>query len=140
MMWVYAVLATAAFLALLGLRARRAREFEEARAIARDLIPEIRAAMASCEPAGAPVASHKFVLVRERIPRVLSKEAAYAVEAFYQSVEAYAAASREMFTAFQKDSPLSLGDKVRAKDRRDRCLKDVYYSGEGALERLSSLG
>ncbi|HJS73190.1 MAG TPA: hypothetical protein VJ921_02800 [Vicinamibacteria bacterium] len=139
-MWVYAVLAAAGGLALVGLRARRARRIEEARAIARDLIPEIRATMASCEPGGAPVASGRFALVRERIPRILSKEAAYAVEAFYRSVEAHADASREMFAAFGGDSSLSLGDKVRAKDRRDRCLKDVYYSGEGALERLSSLG
>jgi hypothetical protein len=44
-----------------------------------------------------------------------------------------------MTAAFTAESDLSLGDRIRAKDRRDRCLKDVYYTGEGALERLQKI-
>jgi hypothetical protein len=133
MMWIYAALAASSAAILLVLRARRV---GEARTLARGLIPEIRALMASCE-AGAPLARDSSASVRASA--ILSKEAAYAVAAFYDSVDEYADASREMLAAFEKDSTLSLGDKVRAKDRRDRSLKDVYYSGEGALERLSKL-
>lgn len=80
--------------------------------------------------------SGRFSLARERLPRVFSKEALFAVETFYQCVDAYARASTEMSAAFSRESDLSLGERIRAKDRRDRCLKDVYYSGEGALEHL----
>jgi len=96
--------------------------------------------MASCDPAGpsggVPLEGGRFARVRERLPELLPKEALFAVETFYQSVDAYARASIEMTAAFSSASELSLGDRIRAKDRRDRCLKDVYYSGEGALERL----
>jgi hypothetical protein len=44
-----------------------------------------------------------------------------------------------MAAAFATDSERSLGDRVRAKDRRDRCLKDVHYAGEAALQRLRIL-
>jgi hypothetical protein len=135
-MRVYAV-AAAAVVLLLVLRVRRTRRIAKARELARGLIPEIRTLMASCEGGGAPAAGDPPA--RERLSTTLSKEAAFAVEAFYQSVDEYADASREMFAAFADESELSLGDKVRAKDRRDRTLKDVYYSGEGALERLKKL-
>jgi hypothetical protein len=133
-------LVVAAGLARLWLRRKRARRIEEARIVVRDLLPEIRAVMASCDPAGAtgavPVFASRFALVRQRLPRILAKEPLFAVETFYQCVDAYAAASDEMTAAFAPESDLSLGDRIRAKDRRDRCLKDVYYAGEAALERL----
>ncbi len=141
-MWVYAVLAAAALVFLVLLR-RRARRIEKARNLARDLLTEIRTVMSSCDPSGesrgAPIAADRYALARERLKGILPKEAAFAVEAFYHSVDEYADASREVSAAFASESVLSLGDKVRAKDRRDRSLKDVYYSGEGALERLEKL-
>jgi hypothetical protein len=122
----------------------RSRKRDEARSVVRELLPEIRAVMTSCDPAGpsggAPMEGGRFAESRERLPAILPKEALFAVETFYQCVEAYARSSQEMTSAFAPSSELSLGDKVRAKDRRDRCLKDVYYSGEGALERLQSIG
>jgi hypothetical protein len=123
---------------------KRGRRRDEAGSIARDLLPEIRAVMTSCDPAGpsggAPIEGGRFAESRERLRGILPQEALFAVETFYQCVEAYARSSKEMTAAFAPSSELSLGDKVRAKDRRDRCLKDVYYSGEGALERLQKIG
>jgi membrane protein YqaA with SNARE-associated domain len=116
---------------------------DEARSVARELIPEIRSTMDSCDPAGpsggSPVEGARFARVRERLPRVLAREPLFAVEAFYSSVAEYARAAEDMRAAFSKESALSLGDRIRAKDVRDRCLKDVYYSGEAALERLRKL-
>ena len=136
-------LVVAAGLVRLWLHRKRARRIEEALRIAQDLLPEIRAVMASCDPAGpaggAPIQGGRFALVRQRLPRILPKESLFAVETFYQCVEAYARASTEMIAAFSPESALSLGDRIRAKDRRDRCLKDVYYTGEGALERLQAV-
>jgi len=133
-------LVVAAGLVRLWLHRKRARSIDEARSVAQDLLPEIRAVMASCDPAGpeggSPIAGRRFALVRERVPRILPKESLFAVETFYQCIDAYARASTEMTAAFTAESDLSLGDRIRAKDRRDRCLKDVYYTGEGALERL----
>jgi hypothetical protein len=137
-------LVVAAGLARLWLRRKRARRIEEARSLAQDLLPEIRAVMASCDPAGpssgAPMEGSRFAVLRQRLPRILPKESLFAVETFYQSVEAYARASTAMTAAFAAESVLSLGDRIRAKDRRDRCLKDVYYAGEAALERLQKIG
>jgi hypothetical protein len=136
------VLAAALVAGAIGLRFRfkRARRLEEAGRVARELIPEIQAVLASCDPAGAsmkePVAGGRFALVRQRLPAILPRETLFAVETFYQSVEAYARSSEEMTAAFSDGSELSLGDRIRAKDRRDRCLKDVYYTGEAALQRL----
>ncbi len=136
-------LVVAAGLARLWLHRRRARRVEEARRVAQDLLPEIRAVIASCDPAGssggAPAARGRFALHRQRLPRTLPKESLFAVETFYQCVDAYARASEEMIAAFAAESDLSLGDRIRAKDRRDRCLKDVYYTGEAALERLQGI-
>ena len=142
MMFALAALAAALVAGALGLRfhLRRVRRLDEADRIARELIPEIRAVMASCDPAGAsmkePMPGGCFALVRRRLPSILPRESLFAVETFYQCAEAYARASEEMTAAFSAGSELSLGDRIRAKDRRDRCLKDVYYTGEAALERL----
>lgn len=136
-------LVVAAGLVRLWLHRKRARRIDEARSLAQDLLPEIRVVMASCDPTGpsggAPKEGGRFALVRQRLPRILPKESLFAVETFYQCVEAYARASTEMTAAFSAESDLSLGDRIRAKDRRDRCLKDVYYTGEGALERLQKM-
>jgi len=139
------VLALAVAGALVGFGSHRKRNQrrEEARSVAQDLLPEVRAVMASCDPAGpsggAPIEGGRFALVRQGLPRILPKESLFAVETFYQCVDAYARASTEMTAAFSPDSDLSLGDRIRAKDRRDRCLKDVYYTGEVALERLQKM-
>ena len=136
-------LVVAAGLSRLWLRRKRARRIEQAQDLARDLLPEIRAVMVSCDPAGpsggTPIQGGRFALVRQRIPRTLPKESLFAVETFYQCVDAYARASNETTAAFAAESVLSLGDRIRAKDRRDRCLKDVYYTGEAALERLQEI-
>lgn len=136
-------LVVGAGLVRLWIHRKRARRIDEARSVASDLLPEIRAVMASCDPAGpsggAPLAGGRFAVVRQRLPRVLPKESFFAVETFYQSVDVYARASTEMTAAFSQESDFSLGDRIRAKDRRDRCLKDVYYTGEGALERLQKM-
>jgi hypothetical protein len=34
-------------------------------------------------------------------------------------------------------STSSLGDRIRAKDRRDRSLKDVLFAGEAAIQSVS---
>lgn len=136
-------LVVAAGLLRLWLHRKRAQRAGEVLRLAQDLLPEIRVVMASCDPAGpsggAPMAGGRFALVRQRLPRILPKEPLFAVETFYQCVDAYARASTEMTAAFSAESELSLGDRIRAKDRRDRCLKDVYYTGEGALERLQKM-
>ena len=136
-------LVVASGLARLWLHRKRARRIDQARSLAQNLLPEIRAVMASCDPAGpsggAPIEGGRFALVRQRLPRILPKESLFAVETFYQCVDAYARASTEITAAFAAESDLSLGDRIRAKDRRDRCLKDVYYTGEGALERLQKI-
>jgi hypothetical protein len=118
-------------------RARR----EEASNVAAELVPEIRSLLSACDSAGPtggtpPPAAH-YPLVRQRLPRILRDETLFAVETFYQSIEAYRAADAEMREAFAEGSALALGDKIRAKDRRNRALKDVFYTGEAAVERLS---
>jgi hypothetical protein len=54
-------------------------------------------------------------------------------------VESYRDARVMMIEAFDEGDERSLGDRIRAKDRRDRCLKDVYYTGHGAVEKLEQL-
>lgn len=124
-------------------RRRRQKRRQEEKSIATELVPEIRAIVAGCDSResaeGAPLRATHYALLRQRLPRFLSEDTLFAVETFYQSVEAYRAASTEMGEAFAEGSGLSLGDKIRAKDRRDRCLKDVLYVGEAAVERLSKL-
>jgi hypothetical protein len=140
------LLGLALVLGLLSRYRKDRRRREEAKRIAVELVPEIRAAMAACDPKGLPtdqlVATSHFGLSRQRLPRVLNEEALFAVETFYQCVDAYQESAKAMHEAFvdrSESPPLSLGDKIRAKDRRDRCLKDVFYTGESALERLSKL-
>lgn len=115
----------------------------EAKSLAAELVPEIRAAMALCDPKSESpeesVSTSRYELLRQRLPLALDRETLFAVETFYQCVEAYAASARAMSEAFGEGTDLSLGDKIRAKDRRDRCLKDLYYAGEGALERLQKI-
>jgi hypothetical protein len=135
-----AIAVAAALAALRRIRLGRERR-EEANNVAVELIPEIRALLEACDsrlPAsGAPPPAPRYALLRQRLPRILSDEALFAVETFYQSVAAYETAENEMRHAFAEGSTLALGDKIRAKDRRDRSLKDVFYTGEMAVERLS---
>lgn len=125
----------------LGRHRRRRERREEAKHIAADLVPEIRSLLAACDSLGptrgTPPPASRYPLVRQRLPGILADETLFAVETFYQSVEAYRLAASAMREAFAEGSTLDLGDKIRAKDRRDRCLKDVFYSGEAAVERLS---
>lgn len=116
-----------------SLKAKRARE---AREVAAQLVPEIRAILDDSEArAGETPRYHQS---RSRLPRVLSPEALFAVETFYQSAEALVRASATMAEAFGGGQDTSLGDRIRAKDLRDRCMKDVYYSGEAAIQKLES--
>jgi hypothetical protein len=123
--------------------ARRRKRREEARSIAGELIPEIRAILAACESgsgdrnAAEPQAPARYRLLRQRLPRSLPAETLFAVETFYQTLDAYGSAAGEMREAFAEESERSLGDRIRAKDRRDRFLKDLYYTGQAAVERLS---
>jgi hypothetical protein len=70
---------------------------------------------------------------------VLSGEHYFAVETFYQCVESYREARALILEAFAEDDVRSLGDRIRAKDRRDRCLKDVYYTGHAAIQKLEDI-
>lgn len=106
----------------------------EAAEVARTLVPEIRAVLASLET--EPVEPLDYSRLRERLPKVLPKDALFAVETFYQCNEALHHAAQAMAAAFTEANGLSLGDRIRAKDRRDRCLKDVHYTGAAAVERL----
>jgi hypothetical protein len=118
---------------------RRARIRVEASLVASDLIPEIRAILDTTR-SGETVPASRFALARQQLPRLFREETLFAVETFYQCVEAYRDAAGAMVEVFDGESATSLGDRIRAKDRRDRCLKDVYYTGEAAIERLSNLG
>ena len=104
-------LVVAAGLVRLWLHRKRARRIDQARSLAQDLLPEIRTVMASCDPAGAsggaPIQGGRFALVRQRLPRILPKESLFAVETFYQCVDAYARASTEMTAAFSAEGELS---------------------------------
>ncbi|HXV65001.1 MAG TPA: hypothetical protein VEK15_30180 [Vicinamibacteria bacterium] len=116
-----------------GIRERSRRR--EAAEVARTLVPEIRTVLASLET--EPVEPLEYAHLRERLPRVFPKDTLFAVETFYQCNDALREASAAMAAAFTEGSELSLGDRIRAKDRRDRCLKDVHYTGAAAVERLS---
>jgi hypothetical protein len=131
-------LAIAAALAALRIARRRTQRLVEAGAVASDLIPEIRSILDATEASTLPAPS-RFTVVRQQIPRLFREETLFAVETFYQCVDAYRDASEAMKQAFDGASASSLGDRIRAKDRRDRCLKDVYYTGQAAIERLSRL-
>jgi hypothetical protein len=122
-----------------GARRRR----EQGRRLARELLPEIRSIVASADPhgstAGRPAEAVVYRHHRDELETALPSEARFAVEVFYRSVEAYGEARRAAIEAFRDDSELSLGDRIRAKDRRDRCLKDVYYTGEAAAQKLEAI-
>jgi hypothetical protein len=116
-----------------------AKRRRSARDAALELVPEVRAILASCDGGGEPEASDRFTRFRHLLPRVFSNEALFAVETFYQCVDAYREARAAMIEAFGEGTTLSLGDRIRAKDRRDRCLKDVLYTGAAALQALSRI-
>lgn len=125
---------------------RKAERLSRARDVAGELLPEIRALMDSADPTSPsegepPLASH-YQARHEQLPQVLSGESYFAVETFYQCVESYRGARASMMDAFTEGTEgedVSLGDRIRAKDRRDRCLKDVYYTGHGAVEKLERI-
>ena len=119
---------------------RRSARTREARAVAEELLPEIRALMESADPKGAsdgePAVAHHYEAYRQRLPQVFTKEHIFALETFYQCVESYREARSFMNDAFAGEIAPSLGDRIRAKDLRDRCLKDVYYTGDAAVQTL----
>lgn len=127
---------------LVGSR-RRAARLGQVRDVAEELLPEIRALMDSADPKsrsdGEPTRARHYEACHQRLPQVLSGENYFAVETFYQSVESYRDARAMAIEAFAEDDERSLGDRIRAKDRRDRCLKDVYYTGHAAVEKLEEL-
>ena len=120
-----------------------ARRREHAHRLSRELLPEIRAIVASSDPHGAtegrPADAVVYRRHRDELAPLLSEECLYAVELFYRSVEAYDAARVAVLEAFRDDSDLTLGDRIRAKDHRDRCLKDVYFTGEAAAQKLEAM-
>ena len=143
MIW-FGVAALVAIVAALMVRQRRRSErLSRARDVAEELLPEIRAVMESADPRspseGEPGTITHYRACHQRLPEVLTGEQYFAVETFYQCVESYRAARTTMMEAFAEDDERSLGDRIRAKDRRDRCLKDVFYAGHGAVEKLEQL-
>jgi len=143
MIWI-GVAAFAAVVAVVVMRRhRRAVRLGQARDVAEELLPEIRAVMESADPAspsdGEPASTFHYQACQQRLPRVLSGEQYFAVETFYQCVESYRDARETMKEAFAEDDERSLGDRIRTKDRRDRCLKDVFYTGHGAVEKLEQI-
>ena len=122
---------------------RRSQRSREARAVAEELLPEIRALMESADPKGAsagePAQALHYETYRQRLPQVFSKDYLFAVETFYQCVESYREARSLMNDAFDDSVTPSLGDRIRAKDLRDRCLKDVYYTGDAVTQKLERM-
>lgn len=144
MIWTFvAALAAVGTAAWTVRNRRRAVRLDQARDVAEELLPEIRALMESADPKspsdGEPARARHYEVCHQRLPQVLSGEHYFAVETFFQCVESYRDARVMMIEAFGEDAELSLGDRIRAKDRRDRCLKDVYYTGHGAVEKLEQL-
>jgi hypothetical protein len=124
---------------VLGLFRRGKRRRSEARNVALELVAEMRAILASCDGGGEPAAFHRFTRSRHLLPELFSKETLYAVETFYQCVDAYRDARVSMIEAFGEASTSSLGDRIRAKDHRDRSLKDVLFAGEAAIQSVSRI-
>lgn len=127
--------ATAAVITVLY-AGRKAKHRREARELAARMVPEIRAILEDSEVRAGDTAV--YTTSRGRLPLILSKETLFAVETFYQSADALARASEAMKAAFAQRGETSLGDRIRAKDQRDRSLKDVYYAGEAAIQKLES--
>lgn len=121
-------------------RQRSSSRRHEARTVAAELLPEIRALMESSDPNGPsdgqPAPARHYEALHQRLPQVLPNEQYFAVETFYQCVASYREARAAMERAFAEDDERSLGDRIRAKDRRDRCLKDLYYTGHAAIQKL----
>jgi len=137
-----AVLAVVTIGAWWAVRVRRARaaRLREARSIAADLLPEVRALVDAARPdspsAGEPAPAKHYEVLRQRLPRILPREDLFAVETFYQCVESYREARRVMVRAFAVGEDENLGNRIRAKDLRDRCLNDVYYTGDALAQKL----
>jgi len=124
-------------------RSRGRARMRAARELATELILEIRALVDSSDPKGRsegePITVKRYDAERERLPQVLPNEPLYAVKTFYSCVESYRTARTHMSASFAEDDTISLGDRIRAKDGRDRCLKDVYLTGEAAVQKLETL-
>jgi hypothetical protein len=124
-------------------RQRRKARLARARSVAEELLPEIRALLDSSDPRspsdGEPASPIHYDACHERLPGLLSGEHYFAVETFYQCIESYREARALILEAFAEDDERSLGDRIRAKDRRDRCLKDVYYTGHAAIQKLEDI-
>jgi hypothetical protein len=137
------VLALGGLVAWLVARSRGRARMRAARELATELIPEIRQLIDSSDPKsrseGEPVAAKCYDAEQKRLPQVLPSEPLYAVETFYRCVESYRTARTHMSAFFAEDDTSSLGDRIRAKDGRDRCLKDVYLTGEAAVQKLETL-
>ena len=144
MFWtLLVVFALRALVAWSVARSRRVARARAARSVATQLLPEIRELIDSSDPRGrsdgATVAAKRYEAEQKRLPQVLPKESLHAVETFYRCVESYRAARAHMTASFAEDDTSSLGDRIRAKDGRDRCLKDVYLTGEAAVQKLETL-
>ncbi len=111
--------------------------------VARELIPEIRELIDSSDPKGLsdgePVAAKRYEAEQKRLPQVLPNDSLCAVETFYRCIDSYRSARTHMARSFSEIDTISLGDRIRAKDGRDRCLKDVYLTGEAAVQKLETL-
>ncbi len=136
MIYLFAAVLALVVMVALGIRSRRHR----AAGAASQLIPEIRNIMSSADPKGTsegdPVPAEAYASLRDRLPRLFSAEQSYGLTAFHDCVIAYREARGQMLAAFAGGNELSLGDRIRAKDLRDRCLKDLYYAGEAAIQKL----
>lgn len=121
----------------------RRRRLRRAQSVARELAPEIRSLMQAADPNGPsegdPGISPVYSAYQLEISALFPREVLFAVETFYQCLEAYRDARRRMIEAFAESSEASLGDRIRAKDLSDRCLKDLFYSGSASLEHLEKL-
>ncbi len=132
---------------VVAVRRHRATECRAERALSEKLLPEIRALLKASDPRspsqGVPPSALLYDEMRAELVRSMREELRFAVEAFYGSLASYRHASELMTRAFQDSSdegPVSLGDRIRAKDQRDRLLKDVYDSGAFAIEKLERGG
>lgn len=137
------LVALGGLIAWLVTRSRRLTRIRAARELATELVPEIRELIDSSDPKGRsegePVAAKRYDAERERLPQLLPNEPLYALDTFYSCVESYRTARTHMSASFAEDDTSSLGDRIRAKDGRDRCLKDVYLTGEAAVQKLETL-
>ena len=140
---VLVLLGVVVLVAWLVMRVRGRAKMRVARELATELLQEIRALIDSSDPKGRsegePVTVKRYDAERERLPQVLPNEPLYAVKTFYSCVESYRTARTHMSASFAEDDTISLGDRIRAKDGRDRCLKDVYLTGEAAVQKLETL-